>query len=146
VSEKNDALQVAFFYYYHCAAIFGWVNLCVLTAEGSFTYCGGRLPALSRMFKDTVAYPLLQFAMQGQLVSLAVCVTTAQRLLTWPHVNTQLISQICQKIVIFVSHITSRPGRPGDSFRRKKIGGSWVGGQKICIFRFSPHSLARCGQ
>jgi len=36
------------------------------TADGSLTYCGGRLPLLSRNFKDSVAYPMLQFAMQGQ--------------------------------------------------------------------------------
>jgi len=41
-------------------------RVCVCMVGGSLKYRGGRLAQLSRNFKDTVAYPMLQFAMQGQ--------------------------------------------------------------------------------
>ena len=47
------------------------MNQHVLMADGSLTYRGGRLAQLSRTFKDTVAYPMLQFAMQGQWLYVA---------------------------------------------------------------------------
>jgi len=38
----------------------------MISVDGSFIYNAGRLSQLSRIFKDAVAYPMLQFAMQGQ--------------------------------------------------------------------------------